>query len=82
MIILAVGAHFIRIKGIKLSPINVDKIYSILYVLAHIKLGPLRLSGTAQFSYDEVIQEQDVPKHKTTIISLSIRIVRYDRSHA
>jgi len=45
------------------------------------KIGPLRLSRIEQTPYDEVIQEQDVPEHKTTMIGSGTRIVRYNRSY-
>lgn len=34
------------------------------------------------FSYDEFMQEQDVPEHKTTIKRSDTRTVKQDRSHA
>ncbi|RKG48031.1 hypothetical protein D7V64_15840 [Acinetobacter cumulans] len=36
-------------------------------------LGILRLGDLLFFTYDEVIQEQEVPKHKTIIIGFSTR---------
>ncbi len=44
----------------------------ILYVLSYKLLGILRIGDTLLFSYDEFIQEQDVPEHKTTIIGSCI----------
>ncbi|MPN48875.1 hypothetical protein SDC9_196487 [bioreactor metagenome] len=38
-----------------------------LYAVAHINLRILRMGAAEFFSYDEFIQEQDVPEHKTTI---------------
>jgi len=44
-------------------------------------MGALRLFVILKFFYDELIQEQDVPEHKTTMIGSGTRIVRYNRSY-
>jgi hypothetical protein len=52
-----------------------------MYVLTYKLLGILRIGDTLLLYYYELMQEQDVPEHKTTIIGSSTRSVRYDRSH-
>jgi len=44
-----------------------------MYALTYKLLGILRIGDFPLFSYDEFIQEQDVPEHKTTIIGSCIR---------
>ena len=58
------------------------KNWPVLYALAHINLRILRMGAAGFFSYDEFMQEQDVPEHKTTIKRSDTRIVKQDRSHA
>jgi len=45
-----------------------------MYALTYKLLGILRIGDLPLFSYDEFIQEQDVPEHKTTIIGSCIRM--------
>jgi hypothetical protein len=55
--------QFLRIKP--------GQLLAVLYALAHRHLGILRLGNLRFFAYDEVIQEQEVPGHKTITISTS-----------
>ena len=68
--------------GQKECPYSTHKNWPALYALAHINLRILRMGAAGFFSYDEFIQEQDVPEHKTTIKRSDTRTVKQDRSHA
>lgn len=56
---------FSALLGRKLSPIAVDEIYAILYALAHMKLGPLRLFHILEISYDGDIESRMLQRRIT-----------------
>jgi len=58
---------YLEILGFK--RLNHSSMYDFSYKL----LRFLRIGDTLLFSYYELIQEQDVPEHKTTIIGSCIR---------